>query len=210
MALSREMLDDVEAGRTARYVDVTSGGGPPAQEVLGRFAQAVPEPEHADVPGDQPERVATPPRSESNIPASSTPNTPREVPQVSPLARLSDDEPLIRLAQELVEPRVRPREEEFETTRSIRPRIPPSSATTSEPERETFVDTLRGTERTGAKNHRRRESVLTLEYRMAHRRDQRRRCRESPPEIAAGRQPRKGSHCSRKVGLLALSIILLS
>ena len=139
------MLDDVEAGRTARYVDVTSDGGPPAEEVLGRFAQVVPEPEHVDVPGGQPERVATPPRSESNIPASSTPNTPREVPQVSPLARLSDDEPLIRLAQELVEPRVRPREEEVETTRHIRPRFPPSSATTSQPERETFVDPLRGT-----------------------------------------------------------------
>ena len=77
MALSREMLDDVEAGRTARYVDVTSDGGPPAEEVLGRFAQVVPESEHVDVPGDQPERVATPSRSESNIPASSTPNTPR-------------------------------------------------------------------------------------------------------------------------------------
>ena len=138
LALSRGMLDDVEAGRTARYVDVASDGGPPAEEVLGRFVQAVAEP--VAVPGGPPERAASPPGSDSSIPASSTPNTPRNVPQASPLARLSGDEPLIRLAQEVVELRVHPREEEDEPTRSIRPRMPPSSAITSEPERGTFVD----------------------------------------------------------------------
>ena len=33
MALPREMLDDVEAGRTARFVDVTSDGGLPSRRI---------------------------------------------------------------------------------------------------------------------------------------------------------------------------------
>ena len=87
MALSRETLDDVEAGRTARYGDVTSDGGPPAEEVLGRLVQVVPE--HVDVPGDQQERVATPPRSESNIPCSSTPKAPIAA-STTPMAMFND------------------------------------------------------------------------------------------------------------------------
>ena len=49
--------------------------------------------------------------SEPSAPVASVPATPRPVSQASRLARLSDDEPLIRLAEEAVEPRIRRREE---------------------------------------------------------------------------------------------------
>ena len=62
MALSQEMLDDVDSGRSARFIDVTSDGAPPAEAVLIRAMEpsqdqpeAVPEePEPAESPSDPP------------------------------------------------------------------------------------------------------------------------------------------------------------
>ena len=62
LALSQEMLDDVDSGRSARFIDVTSDGAPPAEAVLIRAMEpsqdqpeAVPEePEPAESPSDPP------------------------------------------------------------------------------------------------------------------------------------------------------------
>ena len=47
MALSQEMLDDVDSGRSARYIDVTSAAAPPAEEALIRAMQPSQEPPEA-------------------------------------------------------------------------------------------------------------------------------------------------------------------
>ena len=43
LALSQEMLDDVDSGRSARLIDVTSDGAPPAAEVLIRAMEPLPK-----------------------------------------------------------------------------------------------------------------------------------------------------------------------
>ena len=103
-----EMLDDVESGRAARYVDVTSDGGPPADELLGGLVPLAPEPPPAAsgpagpaVPAEDPE----PERSAASTPA---PSTPRPTSSASRLAEISDHEPLIRLVPQPTAPRVRP------------------------------------------------------------------------------------------------------
>ena len=69
LALSQEMLDDVDSGRSARFIDVTSDGAPPAEEVLIRameplpeLSEAVPEePEPTVSPSDPPPEPPAPP-----------------------------------------------------------------------------------------------------------------------------------------------------
>ena len=100
MALSKEVLEDVESGRTARFVDVTSDGGPPADELLERLAPAVPEP-MATEGSQRPPPPEVSGRPEPSAPVASVPSTPRPVPQESRLSRLSDEEQFIRLAQEV-------------------------------------------------------------------------------------------------------------
>ena len=74
MALSKEVLEDVESGRTARFVDVTSDGGPPAEELLERLAPAVPEPIAIESPPGpaQPEMSRGPEPSAPAAPVSLT------------------------------------------------------------------------------------------------------------------------------------------
>ena len=59
LALSQEMLDDVDSGRSARFIDVTSDGAPPAEAVLIRAMEPLPELSEA-VP-EEPEPAAPPP-----------------------------------------------------------------------------------------------------------------------------------------------------
>ena len=47
LALSQEMLDDVVSGRSARYIDVTSDGAPPVQEVRVLAREQLDEPPEA-------------------------------------------------------------------------------------------------------------------------------------------------------------------
>ena len=106
-------------------------GKPVGQELLEGLAPAVPETSAMESsPGPaQPELPGGPEPSAPDAPASR-------------LSRISDEEPLIRLAQEPYEPRTRPREEIEENTRATRPRVPPSD-TTSEPEREMAAEPVR-------------------------------------------------------------------
>ena len=69
LALSQEMLDDVDSGRSARFIDVTSDGAPPAEAVpiramepLPELSEAVPEePEPMVSPSDPPPEPPAPP-----------------------------------------------------------------------------------------------------------------------------------------------------
>ena len=59
MALSQEMLEDADSGRSARYVDVTSDGAPPTEEIISRLMEVPPD--QAAVAAEEPEPVSSPP-----------------------------------------------------------------------------------------------------------------------------------------------------
>ena len=131
LALSQEMLDDVDSGRSARFIDVTSDGAPPAEAVIARMvepSQDLPEEPEAAVPPDAPSGSEAPPSGHSADGAGvDPPGTVAALP----------DATLIRPREEL------PAAAAVEPPRS-RPRLPSTPETTSEPEREvTLEETMR-------------------------------------------------------------------
>ena len=102
LALSQEMLDDVDSGRSARFIDVTSDGAPPAEAVLVRAM----EPSH-DQPEAAPEELDA-----AEIPPDLPPG-----PDAPPSGALADggaDDPqgTVAIAPDaFLTPSVRPREE---------------------------------------------------------------------------------------------------
>ena len=124
----------MDSGRSARFIDVTSDGVPPAEAVIARMvepSQDPPEEPEAAVPPDAPSGSDAPPSGQSADGGGVDP--PGTVPAL-PDATLT--------------PSVRPREESsaapaVEPPRS-RPRLPSTPETTSEPEREvTLEETMR-------------------------------------------------------------------
>ena len=100
MALSQEMLYDLDSGRSARYIDVTSGGAPPEEEALIRAMQpsqeqseAVPEePEPAVPPSDPPSVAPSLPSGDSadgrvESPPGTVAISPVEAPGLTPSVR---------------------------------------------------------------------------------------------------------------------------
>ena len=127
----------MDSGRSARFIDVTSDGAPPAEAVLIRamepsteLSEAVPEePEPAGSPSDPPPELPAPP---SGALADGEAGEPRGAVAIAP-AEASG-----------LTPTVRPRDESQATSSAepprSRPRLPSSSETTSEPEREVTLE----------------------------------------------------------------------
>ena len=161
LALSQEMLDDVDSGRSARLIDVTSDGTPPAESVIARMvesSQDLPEEPEAAVPPDAPSGSdALPSGHSADGGGVDPPGTVAALPDAT------------------LTPSVRPREElpaaaAVEPPRS-RPRLPSTSETTSEPEREVILEEtmrhLRQLERTERQETRAAASAAAAAARAA-------------------------------------------